>query len=43
MINLPKLFIFAFWVTLIVWFTVEKLQQIEHTVAPTVVVTPSGE
>ena len=42
--SLTKLFLLSVWVTLVVWFIVEKLQQQEYVVAPTIVVTPqTGE
>ena len=42
--DLIKLIFFAFWVTLVIWFIVEKLYEEKYTtVSPTVVVTPSGE
>ena len=37
--SLAKLFIFAFWCTLVFWYIVEKCAY-DHVVAPTVVVTP---
>lgn len=40
--TLPKLFILAFWCTLLVWYVVERCTQ-EHIVAPTIIVTPQGE
>lgn len=41
MINLPKLIILSVWVTLIIWYTVEKLYEEKYTVfAPTIVIKP---
>jgi len=44
MIELRKLFLFAVWVTLVIWAVVEYNYAEKHTVAPTIVVTPlSGD